>query len=315
MTCPVNHSPAESEAVTTATDDTVARFQRFAGSWLVGFFAAGLFDQTMLPAVSGALEDTGRFRNAPFERALRSAASDQIMFAGDADDRRAEAERLMRLHRDVKGVGYNGIRYSALNPESWNWILISTFFVYRAAFVTVTGERLSAADNQKIWDHFRELVDGLQLPGRSRLIENYSEMCAYYDRMVGEKLESTRTLENVVGTLRRPPLPGFLPRAIAPAWKLAGPVAGHVSGVLGYGIMHPGVRAITPTRWTKRHDLEFAVLTKLLALGYRHLPQAITETPLTRNRRKYTRLMGRYQNIGLTSFAPDNISKVMQSAS
>lgn len=62
----------------------------------------------MLP-VSAALEDTGRIRNAAWERALRTAPSDQIAYYGDDADRKAEMERL-KLHRDVNGVGAEGVR-------------------------------------------------------------------------------------------------------------------------------------------------------------------------------------------------------------
>ncbi|WP_324189651.1 oxygenase MpaB family protein [Nocardia otitidiscaviarum] len=271
----------------------------------IGLFAAGLFDQTLLPEVSAALVDTGRIRFAPWGRAMRSAASDQIVFHGEESDRQAEMERLKLLHRDVKGVSADGIRYSALNPESWNWILISTFFVYRGAFVAITGEKLCAADNQALWDRVRNQFEGLQLPGRSRLIENYDQLCAYYDRMVTDKLQATATTADAFQTLRRPPRPPFLPAATEPAWRMARPVAGHVAEVLGYGIMHPGARALLPMRWTRRHDFEFAALTTVLRMAYRHLPTWATDTPLARNRRQYQRLTNSYRSIGLTSFAPD----------
>lgn len=271
----------------------------------VGLFAAGLFDQAMLPAVSAALEDTGRIRNAPWLRALRTAASDQIMFSGDEVDRRAEAERLVRLHRDVKGVGSNGVRYSALTPELWNWIMVSTFFVYRNAFTAITGERLSAADNQAIWDRFRELTEGLHLPGRSGLIEDYDALCTYYDHMVSEKLENTATLECAVAYTLRPSLPDFLPAVAAPLWQITQPVVGEVLAVLGFGVMRPGVRAIVPMTWTRRHDLEFSALTFLVRQAHRWLPARFTDTPLVRNRREYERLMAKYKGIGLTSFAPE----------
>jgi uncharacterized protein (DUF2236 family) len=306
MTCPVSHRPGGSEIADAESDsaDVGDRFERVVGSVFVGLFAAGLFDQAMLPPVSAALEDTGRIRNAPWERALRTAASDQIAFHGDEADRRAEMERLMRLHRDVKGVGANGVRYSALNPESWNWILISTFFVYRSAFVAITGEQPSATANQAIWDRFRLLSDGLQLSGQSRLIANYNELCAYYDQVVAEKLELTSTLECAVRYTLRPARPDFIPAPVAPVWNLTSPMIGHVLGVLGFGIMHPGVRTLVPMKWTRRHDREFTLLTTAIRLAYRWLPARLTDTPLARNRRQYRRLMARYQGMGLASFAP-----------
>lgn len=307
MTCPVDRRPAAWSPMTSGLSVAcgVDRFERVSGSVFVALFAGALFDQAMLPAVSAALEDTGRIRNTPWLRALRSAASDQLVFAADPADRRAEAARLVRLHRDVKGVGANGIRYSALNPESWNWILISTFFMYRNAAAVISGEHFTAAEDQAAWDHFRELSADLELPGKSRLIDDYDELCAYYDHIVAEKLEVTPTLECAVEAVLHPPRPDFLPAAAAPIWKFTAPVIGHVAAVLGFGVMHPGVRALVPMTWTRRHDLEFIVLAFLLRLAYRCLPAAVTDTPLVRNRRKYERIMARYNGIGLASFAPE----------
>jgi uncharacterized protein (DUF2236 family) len=320
MTCPVSHrqpNGAESldavastaPTVSDASDsaDYVEHFERVAGSVFVGLFGAALFDQAMLPAVSAAAEATGRVRNAPGARALRTAASEQIMFHGDEDDRQAEMERLLLLHRDVKGVGADGVRYSALNPESWNWILISTFFVHHRACIAITGKQPSATANQAIWDHFREWTYGLQLSGQSRLTESYDELCTYYDQMVAEKLEATSTMKCAVRHTLRPPPPRFLPTLVAPVWNLAaGPMIGHVFGVLGFGIMRPDVRALVPMKWTRRHDHEFAALTTVIRLAYQWMPTRLTDTPLARNRRQYQRLIARYQGIGLASFAPDS---------
>jgi len=307
MTCPVAVPPGADPAEANDVGDL---FERVAGCTFVGLFAAGLFDQPMLPAVSAALEATGRIRNQPWWRAVRSAASDQLVFHGATADRQTEAERLVRLHRDVKGTDANGIRYSALNPESWNWILISTFFVYRNAFRVITGKELTPADDQAVWDRFRLLSADLQLPGRSALIADYDELCAYYAQIVDEKLEVTSTLEDAVASVLRAPRPDFVPVVAAPLWRLSSPVAGHVIAVIGFGTMHPGVRELVPMSWSRRHDVEFAVLSRAIALAYRWLPARLTDTPLARNRREYARLVAKYQGVGLTSFAPDPVPTI-----
>ena len=152
---------------------TVERFERVGESFFPGLFFVSLFDQAMVPEVSAALEETGRIRNTPFERAIRTAASDQLVFATEDAERKAESELLKELHRDVKGVSPDGVRYSALKPELWNWILYSTFFMKRGSFVALTGASLSAVENQAIWDSFRAKVEHLELPGQSRLIDSY----------------------------------------------------------------------------------------------------------------------------------------------
>jgi hypothetical protein len=56
--------------------------------------------------------------------------------------------------------------------------------------------------------------------------------------------------------------------------------------------------------WTRRHDIEFLVFSRVLRGAYRRLPRRITETPLARNRRQYERIVARYQGVGLVSFVP-----------
>jgi uncharacterized protein (DUF2236 family) len=305
LNVPVEQIDVSTGSVDTAVKSVADRFERVVGSRFLALFAPALFDEMMLPAVSAALVDTARIRDDPFGRARRTAAADQLAFLANCVDRREEMQRLVQLHRDVKGVGPEGERYSALSPEPWNWNLISIFFMHRGAFVAITGERLSAAENQMIWDRFRALCEDLQMPGRARqLAESYDELCAYYDHMVAEKLKHTASLDIVMEATLRPRRPASMPAITAPLWTLLGPVAGHIVAVLGFGIMHPRVREIVPIAWTRRHDLEFTVLTRLLRLAYRWLPSRFTDTPLAHNRREYERIICRYKGVGLTSFVP-----------
>ncbi|WP_024806587.1 oxygenase MpaB family protein [Nocardia sp. BMG51109] len=304
MTCPVTQqqtSTPERPQVSPA----VRRFERVSGSVFLRFFGMGLYDQTMLPQVSAALEVTGRIRNEPWARAIRTTASDHMVFLGDDTDRLAESNRLREMHRDVKGIGPDGERYSALSPENWNWILYSSFFVQRTAYLAVTGDRPSPTDNQAIWDHFRTKASGLELPGHSRLIEDYRELVDYYDRMVSEKLTKTTTLEAATSAIQQAPRPDFLPPAADPLWRLGAPALRHMVIVLGCGGMHPGVRDLMPFTWTDRHDREYRAMTKALQLAFRYLPAAVTDTPLARNRRRYEKLITKYRGRSLVSFVPE----------
>lgn len=281
------------------------RFERAMGSRFLVLFAPALFDEMMLPAVSASLVDTARIRDDPFSRGRRTAASFQLTFIADEVDRREEMQRLVRLHRDINGVGPDGVRYSAMSPEPWNWNLISIFFMHHRAFMAMTGEKLSAADNQAIWDRYRALTEDLQMPGRARqLPDRYGELSAYYHEMATEKLKRTQALDIVVDALRRPQRPEHMSVLTEPLWKLLGPIGGHLAAVLGFGIMHPRVRAILPIRWTRRHELEFAVLTRLLQIAYRLLPRGLTDTPLARPKCDYARIVNHYKGIGLMSFVP-----------
>ncbi|MFD6396490.1 oxygenase MpaB family protein [Nocardia sp. NPDC060249] len=308
MTCPVPHQETRAVDVAPASSresrSAVARFERVGGSVLFGLFGVGLFDQPMLPPVSAALEATGRSRNQPWARAARTAAADQLIYHGEDADRDAESQRLMLLHRDVKGVGPDGARYSALNPHAWNWILYSTFFVQRGAYLALTGDSPSPAADQAIWDHYLAKTRGLHLPGNSQPIANYADLTVHYDQMIAE-LRATPALEAATTTVRRAPRPDVLPAVAAPLWWVSAPTFGYIAMVLGCGIMHPEVRAKMPITWTARHDRHFRVLTTALRVAFTRLPATVTDSPMARNRRKYERLAGRYREVGLTSFAPE----------
>ena len=177
--------------------------------------------------------------------------------------------------------------------------------MHRGAFIAIGGERLSPDDNQAIWDRFRQMCDGLQMPGRARqLAERYEDLCDYYDKVADETLTHTESLDIVINATLRPTRPDHVPSIFQPIWTLIAPAAGHLVTVLGFGIMHPKVRAILPLPWTRRHDIEFAMATRLLRLAYRWLPARLVYTPLARNRWEYDRLVAHYKGLGLTSFVP-----------
>ncbi len=301
--------PVHDDSVFAAGSSVGDRFEEVAGSKFVAMFAPALFDEMMHPAVSASLVDTARIRDNPLGRARRTAASDQLAFFAHSADRAEEMQRLVELHRDVKGVQPDGVRYSAMSPEPWNWNLYSIFFMHRGVFMTVTGEKLTPAENQEIWDRYRTMTAGLQMRGQARqLVENYDEMCAYYDRIVADVLTHTEALDIVMDATLHPKRPEHLSRAWEPVISLVGPFAGRLVTVLGFGIMRPEVRALVPMRWTRRHDLAFSVLSRVLRVAYRRLPRRLTDTRLTRNRREYERIVARYKSIELPSFAPGAVS-------
>jgi uncharacterized protein (DUF2236 family) len=290
----------------SAADDRPAvlttRFRWYMASIVRALFVGALFDQVLRPEIAAALEVTGRIRFEPLPRGARSAASDQLVLWGDAADRLAETERLVRLHREVRGTDPGGVRYSALAPESWNWILISVFLWLRNSFVAITGEDLTSDDDETLWQYF---VTDLAALRRSGLPASYESMVTYYESVLDTRAERCDLLDKVVSELRRPPPPPLLPRPLHPLWRLAAPALGRGPSVLSFGIMHPRVRELAGIRWGRAQQLEFNVLTTLVGVAYRSLPRRMHYSPLAYNRWRYERLTARYKRLGLESFRPD----------
>jgi uncharacterized protein (DUF2236 family) len=297
----VTAAPEPAEAAVTRSE-LEERFRWYLASLVRALFAGALFDQVLRPEIAASLEVTGRIRTAPGPRGARSAASEQLVMWGDDADRRAETDRLVHLHRDVRGTDPSGVRYSALAPESWNWILISSFFWLRNSYAAVTGEDLSPADNQTLWEFVMDEMGTLR---RSGLPASYDEMLEHYESVLRDEAEGCELLDRVVAELRRPSPPPSLPSPLRSLWRLAAPALGHVPSVLSFGIMHPLVRTHARIRWTPAHTLEFAVLTRLIGLAYQRLPRRVHYSPLAYNRWRYEQLTARYKAMGLDSFRPD----------
>lgn len=103
-------------------------FRKHLGSPLVGVFGGVLFDEVALVPVAASVDRSGRFRENFTDRGIRSALSAISVFAGDRQQRADTAQWLKEQHRAVRGTGvgeYEGIRYSALDPELWIWIAAS----------------------------------------------------------------------------------------------------------------------------------------------------------------------------------------------
>ncbi|WP_084459319.1 oxygenase MpaB family protein [Mycolicibacterium houstonense] len=303
-------SVAEADVV---RQDVLANFRRHSGSILGGAFGAAAFDEVALVPVAAAVDRSGRFERNFLDRGVRSGFSALLAIWGDADDRAAEGRRLQTMHRDVRGHGkgeFADVRYSALNPQLWNWIAISGIFVVLNSFTPATGITMNPAEQEAAYRQLLDAFSAIELPGASaKLPESYAEAVRYYDDMVENQLRDNVFLTRVTAGLTRLPLPtlllpGPLRLALTPSWLAVRPIAGRVIKVCSFGIMHPGVRELTGFRWDSRHDREFAVYTRLLQLAWRVLPDRLLLIPLAYNRLQYEKLVRLHRSVALDSFAP-----------
>jgi uncharacterized protein (DUF2236 family) len=289
------------------------QFRRHTGSALAGVFGGAAFDEVALAPVAAAVDRTGRFTANFADRGVRSGAATMLVFFGDAEDRAVEAQRLKRLHRDVKGSGtghFSDVRYSALAPELWKWIGVSGLLVPIRSFTPATGITMTDAERESAYQMLVHAFSVLELPAKAGAMpQTYAEATGYYDEMVAETLGPNAFLAQAVKTLTEFPLPtlgisGPVRAAITPAWLLARPAIGRFVKVCSFGVMHPKVRDKTGFRWSWLHDLEFAAYTSMLQLAWRVLPDRVVLVPLAHNRLQYEKIVAAYRSVGLDSFAP-----------
>lgn len=281
-------------------------FERVLGSLMFPAFAGAFFDQVMLPEVAAGVEWTGRIRRTPFDRALRSAAAEQLIFSGSDADRKAESDWLLKAHRDVKGVGFNGKRFSALKPENWNWIMMSAIWAYQHYYAVLNGGQPADAKREEFYRFLLAKFEHLQLPARTdRLPDTYAEFLVRYGRLIDEKGETNIAVEGAVNALLRAPRPPFLPAATQPLWAIPARILGHIAAICSFGIMHPTARQLTGFAWKPRHNTEFQVITTAVATLHKRAPRRLTMTPLAYHRWRADKLADQYRRARRPSFAPD----------
>lgn len=299
-------------AVGDARPWVITEFRKHTASIFGGLFGGAAFDQVALPAVAAAVDRTGRFAENFSDRGVRSGFSALLALWGDSADRAAESDWLKQRHRDVHGQGkgdFEGVRYSALDPENWIWIAVSGILVALNTFPYCTGITMRPAEREAAYQVMREAFVGIELPGRSgKLPATVADATTYYDRMVETKLEANPFLVEQFAGLTALPLPTLLPRGmrilLAPLWFALRPAVGHVVQVCSSKAMHPGVQRLTGFRLERRHEVEFKVYTRAMQVGWRVLPERMLLAPLAYNRLQYEKLARFHRRYALESFAP-----------
>lgn len=270
----------------------MADFRKHIGSVLTGVFGGVLFDEVARVPIAASVDHTGRFRENFTDRALRSGFSGQVILA-DAQQRRTHAQWLKDRHRDVRGTGigeYDGVRYSALDPDLWLWIIASAVHAILVAFPVCTGNSLRPAEEEAAYQYLRHLFSDLELPSkRGKLPATFAEFAAYYDQTVTTELEANGFLRHQFATLTRLPLPNLLlPKwmrpVLTPPWLVLRPLAGHVVQVCSAKTMHPDVLAMIGFELKPRHDIEFTVYSTAMQLAWRLLPDRLKLEPIHYNR-------------------------------
>jgi len=284
--------------------------------WLGSPLSLGLFgrlalDQVAYRPIAAAVDWSGRFQENFTDRGIRSLAFGMLMLFGDEADRLGDTEELKRLHAGVRGTGngeFADTRFSALDPELWNWIAVSSLNLFYRGYVAVRGENLDAEQREAVYRTLRWMMSYLELPSaRAKLPETLADMEAYYDRVAEQHLADNAFLQYADESFDTLPVPALLPKQLRvlllPLWNVLTPIALRVPKVLGRRHAHPKMRELLDIRSTPLNRLEYALYLKASQVAWRYLPRAVVLDPLAYNRYRYERLRSAYHRVQLDNFA------------
>jgi uncharacterized protein (DUF2236 family) len=201
------------------------------------------------------------------------------------------------------------VRYSALNPKTWRWIAMSGLYVVLYSYTPCTGTVLRPAEEEAAYLFLRAALSSLELASEdSKLPPTLTEFRALYDSVVATELAENPFITAQFAGLTRLPLPttllpGWSRLLLTPAWLLVRPMIGHTIQVCSSKIMHPGVQRLTGFKLKRRHDVEYALYTRILQSAWKYLPDRVLLVPLAYNRLQYEKLVGFHRRYGhLESF-------------
>lgn len=264
--------------------------------WRLGFprtslLLAGraLLLQTMHPVVGAGVRDFSTFREDPWGRLDRTLVSLQAQLFGGAAAV-DEAARLRQLHRSIRGVGFDGQPYSALNPQAYAWVHLSNFDT-TLCFNRWFGRRLSPSQQKELYAEWRQVGRVLGIR-QAHMPPDLAALHAYVRQTVADTLEDNETARELLGSLRlddvgSPPWPLFP----EPLWRALRPAGRLLLYDTTVGTLPSALRQKLGLRWTardRRRLQAFAVVARAAAAP---VPDRLLQYPMAFRAQQASRRM------------------------
>jgi uncharacterized protein (DUF2236 family) len=253
-------------------------FWRLTGDWRTMLLAGRLLVmQTAYPVVGAGVGQHSVYKTDPYGRLDRTMQSVMVQVFGGADAA-AEGRRLREMHRDIKGVDDQGRRYSALDPDAYLWVHVTTFEAF-LVFLERFDRPPSEQETLQLFDEWRRLglLLGIKDSHLPRTVEDYWQT---WDRLVA-RLENNSVVQDLLYNAPKPP--PWMPQAVADV--LTRPLLALRRELIAWTVSPEVRRTIglpPPTRWQQVRLETLAVFSRVAG---RALPDVLRYLPAARKAR------------------------------
>jgi uncharacterized protein (DUF2236 family) len=219
--------------------------------------AYGLLLQLAHPTVADGVREHSVYQRDPIGRLLRSTDYLTVMCFGGPDAALRTARTLRQMHKRINGIGCDGRRYHAFEPEAWAWVHVTL------ADAMIAGNRHFARpmpdlERERFYAEWRA-VGALVHVGENDLPDDWAGYRDYFDRMVADRLDDNDQVQAFLAFIRREvlsPLPLFDGRP----WRVVWAPFGHLFWLATVGLLPPELRERFGVRWTAVREREFRAL-------------------------------------------------------
>ncbi|AXK37169.1 DUF2236 domain-containing protein [Streptomyces armeniacus] len=251
---------------------------------------AAMVMQVAHPAVAAGVGDHSVFRTDPWGRAARSLHSMQLWVYG-GERAAAEGERLLRLHRHIRGTDARGRPYDALDPATYAWVHATGFPVMCHA-QRYFGRPFTDGQERRLYAEWRCVGQVLGVP-ESELPRTVEEFRARYARVLAGGLERTAVVRDLLSVALPVPPPDRGPRplraVLRAAWPALTPALLRFRRFVTTGLVPPDARAAIGLEWTPRQERRLRRFGRAVRVLLPLLPERLRYLPLARDARRAAR--------------------------
>lgn len=268
--------PEQSHAV-LGPDSLVWRY--FGDIRVMFFLGTGLIMQTAHPTIGKAVGEHSDFRTDAYGRLERSLALLWPVIYNDAKGAAEYGQQLRERHRNIKGIGYDGKPYHALNPEPYLWVHMTAY----DGFLTMAkayGDELTDAQKEQLFQEWLQM--GRQMGIRDKdMPADIPAYWAYWNKMIAERLQPNDTLDYLLREeyfLKRPKPPvNLLPGVV---WATVRQPLGAVLWLSTRSAMPAAFRERFGVKWSAGDQRNFQRLMKVVNTVYKILPERARWLPV-----------------------------------
>lgn len=237
------------------------------------FLGGGSVVQVAHPVVGKGVGDHSVFKTDPYGRLERSIALLWPVLYNTPAGVAEYGQKLREQHRDIKGTGYDGKPYFALNPEPYLWVHISAYVLFVAMAEFIDGRPLKDKEKEQLYAEWQQL--GRQMGIRDKdMPADIPAYWEYVDKMVVLRLEHNETLDYVMNRayfVERPQPPGSkMPEAL---WAQLRKPLGHLTWICGRAGMPRTFREKFGLQLSRSERLQIKAASLFLRLLWPMLPE------------------------------------------
>jgi uncharacterized protein (DUF2236 family) len=266
---PLLPTPDEVPALVPGPDSPVWRFGGDAR--LIGTGAYAILLQVAHPTVGAGVSEHSDFRADPWGRLLRTLDYTYVMTYGGPALAAEMGRRIREMHKRIRGVRPDGVRYHALEPAAYAWVhaTLADSIVRGSALL---ARPIPTDELERFWTDWRR--SGRLIGVRERdLPATWAEFGPYFERMTAE-LQRTEAVDEVLESLsspKRPPV-RFLPESV---WRLARVPAMRQTLLVTAGLLVPSLRERLGVPWSRSHERRLRALAAASRAATPVLPGAV----------------------------------------